>query len=608
MGVISVVFYKNYGEIINKYKNIGEIRGKIFMLTSYPRPQLKRDNWENLNGKWKFAFDDAEKGMRDRWFEKFPEDCMNIEVPYTYETKLSGIGIEEPHSIVWYSRTFNAAAGKGRTIINFDGVDYTAVVFINGVYAGSHTGGYSRFSFDITGLVKDGANDITVRVSDSFSNTQPRGKQRWKSENFGCWYVQTTGIWKSVWLEEVPALYVKELKITPDVDAEEVRISGRLSKKVENAVIKAGVSFEGEKITEASLSTEKEFFEMTVSVRDTEAPWGVRLWAPEHPHLYSLDLKVFEEKDPEATDSISSYFGMRKIEIKGDRILLNNEDLYQRLILDQGYFSESHLTFPSDEAFEKEVRLIKEAGYNGLRKHEKVEDERFIYECDRQGMLMWCEMPSTYAFNDTAVNEFTRQWMEIVMQNYNHPSIITWTAFNESWGVEKILTDKFQQEFTEGIYHLTKAFDGMRPVIVNDGWEHTVSDILTLHDYVEAGAEFTERYSREDDIKGNKILFNKGKFAFARGYEYKGQPVIISEYGGIAYSAESGWGYGKMVANEEEFISRFEKITTAIKDLPYACGFCYTQVTDVQQEINGLYKEDRTPKVDIARISAINTR
>jgi beta-galactosidase/beta-glucuronidase len=305
-------------------------------------------------------------------------------------------------------------------------------------------------------------------------------------------------------------------------------------------------------------------------------------------------------------DEVKSYFGMRKIEIKGDKILLNNLPLYQRLILDQGYWEESHLTPPSEEAIIKDIDLILAAGYNGLRKHQKVEDERFLYWCDVKGVLVWCEMPSQYTYNDDVVEHYTKEWMEIVRQNYNHPCVITWTAFNESWGVEKIYTNKNQQKFTEGIYHLTKAYDTMRPVIVNDGWEHTVSDILTLHDYEEKGITFGVRYENKDAIVNGKIPFNRDRYAFAKGYEYKGQPVLISEYGGIAFSAESGWGYGTQVKNEDEFINRFRGITTAIKNLDYSVGFCYTQVTDVQQEINGLYTIKREPKVDIEKIRKIN--
>ncbi len=245
-------------------------------------------------------------------------------------------------------------------------------------------------------------------------------------------------------------------------------------------------------------------------------------------------------------------------------------------------------------------------GFNGVRKHQKIEDDRFLYWCDKKGLLVWSEMAATYEFSDEAVENFTREWLEIMQQNYNHPCIITWVPFNESWGVPKILTDKKQQAFTEAIYYLSKSFDSERPVIVNDGWEHTISDIIALHDYEEVGNVFHDRYKDKSNILGNMIPHNKDKYAFAEGYEYQGQPVILTEYGGIAFKDESGWGYGNQVTSEKEFLERYKDITDAIKNIPYISGYCYTQITDVQQEINGLLNEDRTPKISVEKIKKVN--
>jgi hypothetical protein len=268
------------------------------------------------------------------------------------------------------------------------------------------------------------------------------------------------------------------------------------------------------------------------------------------------------------------------------------------------------LTPPSEEALIEDIDKILEMGYNGVRKHQKIEDERFYYWCDVKGLLAWCEAPATYKFSDYAVNEFTTEWMDVVKQHYNHPSIITWTPFNESWGVYEIRNDVRQQHFTEAIYYLTKTFDGMRPVIVNDGWEHTISDILTLHDYEESGEIAYERYTEfKDEILDNKYPFALSRLAFAKGYEYKGQPIILSEFGGIAFNnGESGWGYGNKVQDDEAFIKRFEAITNAFGQLPYMCGYCYTQITDVQQEINGLMDMDRQFKIDPKIIKEINDK
>jgi len=290
---------------------------------------------------------------------------------------------------------------------------------------------------------------------------------------------------------------------------------------------------------------------------------------------------------------------------------LNRQYFYQRLILDQGYWPDSHLTPPSEDALIEDIDKIKAMGYNGLRKHQKVEDERFLYWCDVKGMLVWCEAPSIYRYSDYAVSEFTKEWLEIVKQNYNHPCIITWTPFNESWGINKVKCRRDQQHFTEAIYHLTKSIDSQnRPVIVNDGWEHTISDIITLHDYEASGDMLKARYMEfQNGNLSENTFHNNTEKAFAEGYAYKGQPVIISEFGGIAFNNDdAGWGYGDKVNTKEDFIRRFDSITTAIKELPYVCGYCYTQVTDVQQEINGLMDMERNFKIDPEIISEINTR
>lgn len=577
------------------------------MLNQYPRPQFERTNWMNLNGEWNFLFDDSKQGEKDKWYLNFPKGNV-INVPFNYETPLSGIHDQTEHTVVWYNKKVEVKVnGDNRTLLNFEGVDYEARVWVNGSFAGNHKGGYGAFSLDITDCLCDGENDITVRAEDSMSCEQPRGKQRWKDENFGCWYVQTTGIWKTVWMEHVPNYYMKKVKMTPNIDTGELHISARFlgEKKAARTELQCEVFFEGKFISKTIVDA-KEHVDTTIKIATDKEPWTVALWSPGSPRLYDIQFTLLE--DGLEKDVVKSYFGMRKISIKGNQILLNNHPIYQKLILDQGYWEESHLTPPSEEAIIKDIDLILEAGYNGLRKHEKVEDSRFLYWCDKKGLLVWSEMASTYSFTEDAMAMFTNEWMEVVEQNYNHPCIITWTPFNESWGIEKVFTNKKQQKFTEGIYHLTKAFDPMRPVIVNDGWEHTVSDIVTLHDYVERGEEFFERYKDKDNILHNEIPFNLVRYAFAEGYEYKGQPVIISEYGGIALTNDNGWGYGKQVTSEDSFMERFDSITSAIKKLDYVCGYCYTQLTDVQQEINGLYDMKREPKINIEKVKRINDK
>ncbi len=585
-------------------------------IKDYPRPQLVRQSFTNLNGQWDFAFDDENIGEKSGWEKGFETD-LTIEVPFTYETKMSGIGREEAHEHVWYHRTFTVDKKDGkRYILHLEGSDYKTKVWINGAFAGSHKGAYERASFDITEYVAAGENNIVIGVIDSYSIRQPRGKQRWMKNNFGCWYVQTTGIWKTVWLEEVPETYIRYIKVTPDLESCSVKISAEFENvpcffDEENKSefhLGGEISFDGKVIKTFSTSVNSDHTQIEVKLTDNgETEWGLHTWAPDHPDLYDLTLTL--TKGITNIDTICSYFGMRSVGIKDGQVLLNGAPIYQRLILDQGYWKDSHLTPPSEEALIEDIDKIHQLGFNGLRKHMKTEDERFLYWCDVKGMLVWSEMAACYDFDDEAVSSFTDEWKAIVRQNYNHPCIITWTPFNESWGVREIATNREQQHFTEGIYHLTKSMDSMRTVIVNDGWEHTVSDILTLHEYEEDGDVFAERYlSKKDEILGGTFAHNKEKKALAEGYKYKGQPVILSEYGGIAFTTngEEEWGYGNTVSSEEEFLARYKKITEAILNMPYMVGFCYTQVSDVQQEVNGLMTIDREFKVDPEKIREIN--
>lgn len=583
----------------------------------YPRPQFVRGNWENLNGAWDFGFDDTNAGEAEKWYEEFKGE-LKIEVPFTYETKMSGIGDETRHDNIWYHKTISVNGEllkDNNYVLHFEGSDFVTKLWVNGQYAGSHRGGYARFSFDITNLLHDGENELTVKVEDSFDPQQPRGKQRWIDDNFECFYVQTTGIWKTVWSEYVPKLSIASVKMTPNLSesrleleynviAPEDRFNGDL-------LVETVVTFKDRLISKTltAMTSAHQCVSVDMTTRcDRTFQHDMYVWSPNAPHLYDVTFKLLDKQT--VLDEIASYAAMRDIRIDRTNILLNNKPLYQRLILDQGYWKDSHLTPPSEDALIEDIDKIKALGYNGLRKHQKTEDERFLYWCDVKGMLVWCESPSAYRFSDYAVTEFMAHWSEIVTQNYNHPCIITWTPINESWGVTEIQTNKMQQHFTEAVYYLTKSLDKMRPVIVNDGWIHTISDIITLHDYEASGERFSARYTdHKEEILNRELYFNTGTTAFAKGYEYKGQPILISEFGGIAFNNDdAGWGYGGKVNTKEDFIKRFDSIVTAIKELPYSCGFCYTQVTDVQQEINGLMDIDRNYKIEPEIIKEINER
>lgn len=579
-------------------------------IKDYPRPQLVRNSWMNLNGEWNFRFDDKDEGENEEWSKGF-ESKIKIKVPFTYETPASGIGEESFHPVVWYSKSIDLTkiAVSELLALHFEGSDYHTKVWVNGHFVGEHFGGYARFSMQIENFIHPGENQFVIRVQDSMDPRQPRGKQRWIKDNFGCWYVQTTGIWKTVWLESLSKCYIKHVKMTPDLKNSslvlEADIMGSNAGEIQ---FEAEASFQGVRAGCVKGDVKNGMMKTVLNIASTDVTeWGIKKWDPESPDLYDICFSVF--CDGKICDTVQSYFGMREIEIKGNQVLLNGAPLYQRLILDQGYWKDSHLTPPNEEALIEDIDKIMQLGYNGLRKHQKIEDERFLYWCDVKGMLVWSEMAASYVFDDIAVEMFTREWMEIIRQNYNHPSIIAWTPFNESWGVPQIRTVVQQQSFTQGIYYLTKTFDTTRPVIVNDGWEHTISDIITLHDYREKGDDFFERYTvRMPEILAGKITHSDDHFAFAEGFSYQGQPILISEYGGIAFQTDSGWGYGNQAASDDEFFKRFESITSAIQNIPDICGFCYTQVSHVQQEKNGLMDIQRNFVSEPSKICEVNQR
>ena len=577
-------------------------------IKDYPRPQFVRKEWQNLNGEWNFIFDDKNEGEIDHYFLDFPK-LNKINVPFTYETKLSGIEDESIHYIVWYNRKIELTKEHikdKKVILNFEGSDYETKVWINGKYVGKHIGGYSRFSFDIENYIVEGENDITVKVEDSLSKNQPRGKQRYKKESWKCWYIQTTGIWKTVWLEWVSKQYLKSVKNTPKIDKLQLEIATNLSEQdIENGnyYIETEISFNGLITNKTKELINSNYQEVEINIMQEEMDHVIQKWSTQNPNLYDISYKLYY--NDKVIDTVYSYFGIRDITIKDSKIFLNDEQLYLKLILDQGYWKESHLTPQNEESIIKDIESVLAFGYNGVRKHQKVEDERFLYWCDVKGMLAWGEMANCYDFNDISLQNFTDEWIRVVKQNYNHPSIITWVPINESWGVPNVTTSKKQQNFVNSLYYLTKSLDDTRPVISNDGWEHTISDIITIHDYKQDYKEIDDEFKDMSILDNLKQYNNKHKL-FVDGYKYKGQPIIMSEYGGIAINSNEGWGYGKQVKDEGEFLDRFKKLTKSIQNIPYISGYCYTQLTDVQQEVNGLMDAERNYKIEPNKISDIN--
>lgn len=580
-------------------------------IRNYPRPQFVRESWLSLNGKWKFVFDDENIGEEKQFFNKFP-DSKEIMVPFTYETKMSGINDETIHENIWYSNNIDLKVEKDKSIIlHFEGSDFITKLWINGNYVGMNIGGYHRFSFDITKFVVDGKNNFTIKVEDSLSKEQPRGKQRYKSESFKCWYIQTTGIWKTIWIESVPKNYIISVKNTPNYDEKNVQIqlsTNILEKDISNFEIETEILFDNKIINVQKHKLEGKIFNYKVNVCNLENEHEIKYWSPENPCLYDINYKLCY--NGKLIDEVSSYFGIRKISIENSKILLNNKELYLKMILDQGYWADSHLTPPSEEAIITDIELVKKYGYNGIRKHQKIEDERFLYYCDINGILVWSEMANCYEFNDKSVEYFMDEWIKVVKQNYNHPSIITWVPINESWGIPNVSSNDNEQNFANSLYYITKSIDKTRPVISNDGWEHTISDIITIHDYKQEPELLYNEYNDKGlAVLNNKKAYNTIHKLFSENYMYNGQPIIMSEYGGIALNSDKGWGYGKQVINEDEFLERFKNLTDVIRNTKYICGYCYTQLTDVQQEINGLVDENRNEKFSekiINKISIVN--
>ena len=573
--------------------------------SEYPRPDFERAEWLNLNGVWNFEFDDENAGEEQKWY-RGKEFSKEIVVPFCYQSELSGIAVMEMHEYLWYEREFEipeSFAGK-KVLLHFGAVDYAAKVWINGEFAGKHQGGYVPFKFDITGSIKPGKNRLTVKAEDRYECTQPRGKQYWKEKPDRCWYTATSGIWQTVWLEAVGGLYVDKLRITPDIDRKTVLTEIFLNRDPENAELTAVVNYKGQEKKKITAGIDRRIFKLTIDMAEEDYIDEIHYWKPETPNLYDVEFTVKE--NGARSDEFKSYFGMRKISVKGDFILLNNSPYYQKLILDQGYWPESLLTPPSDRAIIHDIEMTKKMGFNGARKHQKIEDPRYYYWADKLGLLVWGEMPAAYDFNIEETQNITTEMIEFVNRDYNHPCIVAWVPLNESWGVRNIYTDRTQQDFAKSLYYILRSMDKTRLISTNDGWEQVESDICGIHDYEAWSGEFNEKYhNKEQMLKGS---VNNWRLLYAEGTVYEGQPILVSEYGGIAFESEDSgnWGYNGAVMDEKSFFERYGDITGAIKNTPYIRGYCYTQLTDVMQEINGLLTADRKLKVDIEAIRKVN--
>lgn len=571
----------------------------------YPRPQFVRKEWMNLNGWWKFALDDQNVGLERGWFATadFPGRIL---VPFSLETTLSGVGDRSFHQCVWYQRQFEIPPewANRRIRLNLGAVDYIATVWVNGIVVAMHEGGHTPFSCDITGALRKSGNVLVVRAEDPPTDRYiPRGKQHWESTPASIFYARTTGIWQTVWLEPVPFSHLENLRITSGLDGS-VAVSARIVSPGLAQCVEIAIYDQGAKVASAMSLADGPRALVTAQINNPV------LWSPGNPHLY--DLRVELHGPGGLLDTVESYIGIRSVGTLNGKVVLNGSPIYLKTVLDQGYWPESNLTPPSDEAIQEDIRRAIELGFNGVRKHQKVEDPRFLYWADKMGLLVAAEMANAYLFDEDAVARMTREWIEVVSRDYNHPCIIIWTPVNESWGVPD-LSQRRQQAHLKALYYLTKSLDDSRLVIDNDGWEHTdVTDLFAVHDYTQTGKEFLTRFQ---NITYGVPAPLYGKPYDAPGYKYNGSPILLWEFGGLGYILPediakvplNSWGYSGVEADEASAIARLRGLYAAIACLGQISGICYTQLYDVEQEVNGLMTYDRRMKFDPQAIREINS-
>lgn len=575
----------------------------------HPRPDFQRENWLNLNGEWQFAFDEMNEGILHEWYKAGRSLQEKIMVPFCYQSKLSGIHDKRLCSVIWYKRVFSCPESMNgkRVLLRFGAVDYRCQVYVNGLCIGMHEGGYTPFAFEITHHLRADENEVCLRVEDPADCTQPRGKQYWKEGWMDCWYTPVSGIWQTVYLEAVGERYFTKIHIKPDIDqgtAQFKLVLDALPERSITADIK--IFFQGKAVRAQQIDVTQRQTGFSVSMVDGDCLDGFHTWSPEHPSLYDVHIRLLDGKT--MLDGVNTYFGMRKVEVKDGWVLLNNRPLYQRLVLDQGYWPDSLITPPSDEAIRVDIEWAKKLGYNGARKHQKLEDPRYYYWADQLGLLVWGEVPSTYEFTNESVMNLSATLAGFIERDYNHPSIICWVPLNESWGVMRIYADKNMQAAARMLYHEAKALDSTRLVSVNDGWEQLETDIFGLHDYAATGEDIIRHFRDRDETT---LHSNDWRMACVDAFKPTGKEAfLITEYGGIALQDAEGngtWGYHGKVSDETAFFARYRDVTDAIRAIPYCQGYCYTQLTDVEQETNGLLTLDRKPKIDIDQFRALTT-
>ncbi|KAE9994680.1 hypothetical protein EG327_005126 [Venturia inaequalis] len=622
----------------------------------YPRPDFERTklNWKSLNGPWEFVFDDKDIGLQDKWHKHglpAAEESSMITVPFVFQTPASGIHDRGVHEVVWYQksiedlRTEEEIKTGNRVLIRFGAVDYEATIWVNGNNIGFHRGGHVPFDLDITNALEQidrrtNSSFVTIRVFDSaFDLTQPRGKQYWAAEPENIWYTPSSGIWQSVWLESVPRARIADasngtILRTDDIESgcivATISTTGR--RVGEELHVEIEAQFEGVSIGDIArqaLTKEHNSAVIKRSVQATAAQLqnlpksledmlesGVALWSPENPNLYDLVIRLIDSSN-KVIDEVKTTIGMRSTDwSKGDGTFrLNGKPYFQALILDQGYWPDTGMTPPSPSSLKHDIDLAKQMGFNGCRKHQKVEDPIFLYWADKLGFLVWGEMANAYEFSDEYADRFNQEWMESVRRDINHPSIITWTPINESWGYKSLKHNRQERNHIRSLYYMTKTLDPTRSINDNCGWEHVITDLTTFHDYTEAPALTKTCASIEGivDKKSNNNVFVDAIAGDVGCKHVPGAPIICTEFGGINIAPAQGekaagekdWGY-VTASDPKDLLKRYEDLVMGIVKGGLCCGFVYTQLTDIEQEVNGLYSFDRRPKLDVDAVRQIN--
>jgi beta-galactosidase/beta-glucuronidase len=600
---------------------------------TYPRPQLVRERWRSLDGEWGFEHDDDDRGMTEEWAAPGREAPRRITVPYPPESSLSGIGDTAHHPVVWYRRQITAEdiAGAGwgsdrRLLIHFGAVDYRASVWADGRLLGTHEGGHTPFTLDATASARRGPFELVVRAEDDPDDLeQPRGKQDWLPDPHVIWYHRTTGIWQTVWLEAVPLLHISALAWETDLTAGTVAADIELSARpTSTASITVELTWEGAPLGRVTQTITEPRARLVIPLAPLTNGQGYEslLWSPEHPRLVDATVTLgfadsargtVGEADATAeVDTVASYTGMRSVAVDAGRFLLNDRPYQIVAVLEQGYWPTSHLAAPDAQALRDEVQLIKDLGFTTARVHQKIEDPRFLYWADRLGLLVWEELPSAYRFSSTSVARLTREWTDAIARDRSHPCVVAWVPVNESWGVQQVAHDSRQLDLVRALFHLTRALDGTRPVISNDGWEHADSALLTVHDYENDPERLTASY-RDDQAVAATIggVGPAGRRMRLLDDDHApllaAAPIVVSEFGGVTWApgaAIETWGYA-VADSAEDYQRRLEGVFGALHASPVLAGFCYTQLTDTLQEANGLTDENRVPKLPVEVIRAI---